>query len=58
MPRIAVHDPPQFGGWSFRRWGTALALALVVAALVLERACRTPDDRDLESAGWPTDAPT
>jgi hypothetical protein len=38
---------------------TALAaLALVVAALVLERACRTPDDRDLESAGWPTDAPT
>jgi hypothetical protein len=34
------------------------ALALVVAALVLERACRTPDDRDLESAGWPTDAPT
>ena len=30
---------------------TALsALALVVAALVLERACRTPDDRDLEAA--------
>ena len=38
---------------------TALAaLALVACALVLERACRTPDDRDLESAGWPTDAPT
>ncbi len=38
---------------------TALAaLALVVAALLLERACRTPDDRDLESAEWPTDAPT
>lgn len=31
---------------------TALsALGLVVAALVLERACRAPDDRDLESAG-------
>jgi len=30
---------------------TALAaLLLVLAALVLERACRTPDDRDLESA--------
>jgi Protein of unknown function (DUF3180) len=30
---------------------TALAaLALVVSALVLERACRTPDDRDLEAA--------
>jgi hypothetical protein len=26
------------------------ALALVAAALVLERACRTPDDRDLERA--------
>jgi hypothetical protein len=26
------------------------ALGLVLAALVLERACRTPDDRDLESA--------
>ncbi len=38
---------------------TALAaLALVVAALLLERACRTPDDRDPDSAGWPTDAPT
>ena len=35
---------------------TALsALALVVAALVLERACRAPDDRDLESAGWGAD---
>lgn len=31
---------------------TALAaLALVAAALVLERTCRTPDDRDLEPAG-------
>ena len=31
---------------------TALAaLGLVGAALVLERACRTPDDHDLESAG-------
>lgn len=30
---------------------TALAaLGLVAAALVLERACRTPDDRDLEAA--------
>jgi hypothetical protein len=28
----------------------AASLALVVAALVLERACRRPDDRDLESA--------
>jgi len=38
---------------------TALAaLALVIAALVLERACRTPDDRDLESAGRPADGPT
>ena len=34
------------------------ALALVVAALVLERTCRTPDDRDLEPAGWPVDEPT
>jgi len=40
---------------------TALAaLSLVVAALVLERACRTPDDPgpDAASVGWPTDAPT
>jgi hypothetical protein len=38
---------------------TALAaLGLVAAALVLERACRTPDDRDLESAGWPGERPT
>ena len=33
------------------------ALLLVVAALLLERACRTPDDRDLEAAGRPDDSP-
>jgi hypothetical protein len=38
---------------------TALAaLGLVAAALVLERTCRTPDDRDLEPARWPADDPT
>jgi hypothetical protein len=31
-------------------YSTVACLALVVAALVLERACRRPDDRGLESA--------